>query len=161
MKRLRLFEWTLLALAVLCGIGAFTVKPLVRWLDPEGDLVDSFEGTETEFHSDSNRPRRGGPPSTVPTTAKGLNRFEWDLRFPGATVFEGMIIWDEDPLRGPKAVPGDYQVRVSALGQRQTRSLQVDMDPRSALEILMMGTDLEWNYSENGGVIDVEFARRK
>ncbi len=38
---------------------------------------------------------------------------------------------------------------------------QVDMDPRSALEILMMGTDLEWSYSENGGVIDVEFARRK
>ena len=35
MKRLRPFEWTLLALAVLCGIGAFTVKPLVRELDPE------------------------------------------------------------------------------------------------------------------------------
>jgi hypothetical protein len=38
---------------------------------------------------------------------------------------------------------------------------QVDMNPERALENYMMTTDLDWRYSEDGGVINVELARRK
>jgi hypothetical protein len=60
----------------------------------------------------------------------GLNRFTWDLRYPGASTFDCMILWSASPDRGPVAVPGSYQVRVTANGASETRPLVVRMDPR-------------------------------
>src|SRR5581483_866570 len=37
-------------------------------------------------------PRRGGGVQLVPVN-QGLNRFDWDLRYPDATSFPGMILW--------------------------------------------------------------------
>ncbi len=54
------------------------------------------------------------------TTDPGMNRFVWDLGYPGVNGGGG----------GPAAVPGGYQVRLSAAGQTQTRSFQVLKDPR-------------------------------
>ncbi|HEX7049065.1 MAG TPA: hypothetical protein VF188_02545 [Longimicrobiales bacterium] len=65
-----------------------------------------------------------------PTGDAGLNRFTWDLRYPGAVVFDSMIIWSARPQRGPKAPPGVYRVRLTANGVTQTRSFEVRMDPR-------------------------------
>jgi len=42
---------------------------------------------------------------------KGMNRFVWDLRYPGADRAEGMILWNGTP--GPvTAPPGNYFARV-------------------------------------------------
>ncbi len=41
----------------------------------------------------------------------GLNRVSWDLRYFGATVFEGMVLESPSPDRGPWAPPGEYEVR--------------------------------------------------
>ncbi len=62
--------------------------------------------------------------------AAGTNRFTWDLRYPGATVFEGEVLWSARAEQGPLAVPGNYQVRVTANGQTQTQPLAVKLDPR-------------------------------
>ena len=98
-------------------------------LDAEGQLIDTFTGSKPEYEVDPDIPwwRRGG--STKPTTAKGLNTFSWDLRYKGATDFEGMIIWSARPKRGPKAPLGTYQVRMKAGGETQTHSFGVLMDP--------------------------------
>jgi photosystem II stability/assembly factor-like uncharacterized protein len=72
--------------------------------------------------------RRRTPPK--PTGRAGLNRFTWDLRYPGAATFECMIIWSAQPELGPLAVPGEYQVRVSAGGASETRPLAVRIDRR-------------------------------
>jgi hypothetical protein len=32
----------------------------------------------------------------------GLTRFSWDLRYPGATVFPGMILWSANACVGPR-----------------------------------------------------------
>jgi len=74
-------------------------------------------------------PRRRSAPAR-PTGRAGLNRFTWDLRHPGAVTFECMIIWSAAPDLGPLAVPGDYQVRVTAGGAAETRPLVVRADPR-------------------------------
>jgi photosystem II stability/assembly factor-like uncharacterized protein len=79
-------------------------------------------------------PRRRGA-GAPPTTNAGLNRFTWDLRYPGATAFPCMVIWSAAPEIGPLAVPGTYQVRVTAFNasspsQTATQSLSVRMDPR-------------------------------
>jgi photosystem II stability/assembly factor-like uncharacterized protein len=60
---------------------------------------------------------------------KGLNRFDWDLRYPDATRFPGLILW-AGMLNGPRAVPGTYQVRLTVDGRTVTESFLVRKDPR-------------------------------
>ncbi|MBC2838317.1 glycosyl hydrolase [Robiginitalea sp. SC105] len=98
-------------------------------LDAGGNLIDTFTGSKPKYEKDPNIPwwMQGG--SSKPTTAKGLNTFTWDLRYQGATDFEGMIIWSARPTRGPKAPLGAYQVRMKAGGETQTHSFYIRMDP--------------------------------
>ena len=65
-----------------------------------------------------------------PGTAAGINQFEWDLRYPGATDFPGMIMWSARPQSGPLAVPGKYQVRLTTGGQTLTQQFNIKADPR-------------------------------
>jgi photosystem II stability/assembly factor-like uncharacterized protein len=101
----------------------------IEILDAEGKVVDTFVGKEPEYKPDPNLPwwERGG--SSTPTTGPGLHTFTWDLRYPGATTFEGMIIWSARPAQGPKAPPGDYQVRLTAGDYTQTYPFAIEMDP--------------------------------
>ena len=101
----------------------------IEIMDAEGELISSFTGTEAEYKADPNIPwwRRGG--SSTPTTAKGVNEFTWDLRYPGATTFDGMIIWSGRPGRGPKAPPGEYQVRLTVGDYQKTYPFELKMDP--------------------------------
>jgi photosystem II stability/assembly factor-like uncharacterized protein len=59
----------------------------------------------------------------------GMNRFVWDLHYPGAHRFKGMVFW-AGSTRGPLAVPGTYSVRLTAGGWSMTRPLQVREDSR-------------------------------
>ncbi|MEM6805825.1 MAG: glycosyl hydrolase, partial [Bacteroidota bacterium] len=104
-------------------------KVVIEILDEKGNLIDTFEGTEPKYKVDPNIPwwRRGG--STKPTTAAGMNSFSWDLRYKGASSFDGMIIWSARPTRGPKAPIGKYQVRITVGDQSQTQSFEIKMNP--------------------------------
>ncbi|MBT8220658.1 MAG: glycosyl hydrolase [Bacteroidia bacterium] len=101
----------------------------IEILDASGDIVNRFVGYHEEYKPDPNIPwwRRGG--SSKPTTANGVNEFTWDLRHPGATTFEGMIIWSARPARGPKSPLGKYQARITVGDIVQTKSFNVEMDP--------------------------------
>ena len=101
----------------------------IEILDAGGNIVDAYVGTEPVYKSDPNLPwwMRGG--SSTPTTAKGLNTFTWDLRYPGATTFDGMIIWSARPSSGPKAPPGKYQVRLTAGDYTESYDFELKMDP--------------------------------
>ena len=59
----------------------------------------------------------------------GANRFRWDLRHTGATTVAGMIFWVSRPV-GPLALPGEYQVRVTANGATATERFTIRPDPR-------------------------------
>jgi photosystem II stability/assembly factor-like uncharacterized protein len=71
--------------------------------------------------------RRGGAARV--TTEQGLNRFVWDMRYLDASTFPGMILWAGD-VRGPKAAPGTYTVKLTAAGQTYTQTFEVKKDPR-------------------------------
>jgi len=58
----------------------------------------------------------------------GLNRAVWNLEYPGATTFPGMILWGAS-TSGPAALPGTYQVRLTVDGKSQTQPLIVKKHP--------------------------------
>jgi hypothetical protein len=58
------------------------------------------------------------------TGKKGMNRFTWDMRYPNAREFPGLIMWAGN-TRGPQAPPGRYDVRVSAAGISRTQQFEI------------------------------------
>ena len=70
---------------------------------------------------------RGGAPQTA-TMSTGLNNLTWDLQYPGATTFPGMILWGAT-TNGPLAIPGKYRVRLTADGKVQTQPFVVKKHP--------------------------------
>ena len=101
----------------------------VEILDAQDRVVNTYTGSQPAYEEDPDLPwwQRGG--SSKPTTAQGLNAFTWDLRYPGATTFEGMIIWSARPQRGPKAPPGAYKVRIKTAYGTENRPFSIVMDP--------------------------------
>jgi len=59
----------------------------------------------------------------------GMNRFIWDMRYPDAVRVPGAVLWG-GTLRGPVAVPGVYQVRLTVGNKSMTQSWQWKKDPR-------------------------------
>ena len=66
---------------------------------------------------------RGAAPPRV-GVGSGMNRFTWDLRYPGARDFPGLILW-AGSTRGPVAPPGRYQVKLTANGVSKTQEFAI------------------------------------
>jgi hypothetical protein len=81
-------------------------------------------GEEAEFFAGGGA---GGGPRV--STNPGLNRFVWDMHYPDAVRFPGMILWAGN-TRGPVIVPGTYTVKLTADGQTVTQTFEVKRDPR-------------------------------
>lgn len=104
--------------------------------EPEGEVALTFlnsEGAELRtFTSDT------GTDAPHVQTQAGINRFIWNLRYPGATkvitedlsptLRAGLQPWER--ADGPLVVPGTYQVRLTVNGQAQTRTFELQPDPR-------------------------------
>ena len=61
----------------------------------------------------------------------GLNTISWDMRYKGAKKFEGLVMWWAT-MEGPKAVPGNYKVKMTVNGQlEQEQTFVLNADPRS------------------------------
>lgn len=59
----------------------------------------------------------------------GLNQLGWNLNYPSAKDFEGMVLWWAT-LEGPQALPGTYQLELSWRGQTLTQPFDILADPR-------------------------------
>ena len=112
------------------GKQADSVK--IEILDAAGTVIQSFTGNKPSYPyvDEVVVSVRGYPFVMLPTTAAGLNRYEWDLRYPGSTYFKGLIMWGARPTSGPLALPGQYQVRLTAGGQSSTQPFEIRLDPR-------------------------------
>jgi len=102
----------------------------IEVLDAKNTLIQTFVGSKMKPKIDSTEEddedfRKPNPPSVN----IGLNRFEWNLRYPDASSFKGMILWSAS-VRGPLAPPGKYQVRLTASGKTITQSFEIKIDSR-------------------------------
>jgi photosystem II stability/assembly factor-like uncharacterized protein len=84
-------------------------------------------GAEPAGGGGGGRGGRGGGAPLV-STAPGLNSVTWDLRYPAAVTFPGMILWGASTA-GPTAAPGTFQVRLTTDGKTQTQVLVVKRNP--------------------------------
>ena len=99
-------------------------------LDERGALIQTYTGAKAAKKEETNEDDWfGPPPPPAPGTAAGLNKFSWNLLYPGAKVFDGIIIWGAQMTRGPKAPIGKYQVRLRADGKSFIQSFEIKMNP--------------------------------
>src|SRR5262249_17081924 len=108
-------------------------KVTMEFLDGQGKAIRTFAGTPADAERKPPAPAadEGGfrrPPDPHPAVAAGLHRVSWDLRYPGATDFPGLIMWAAS-ARGPIAPPGAYQVRINVDGQTATQSFAIRREP--------------------------------
>jgi photosystem II stability/assembly factor-like uncharacterized protein len=129
-------------------------KVTIDILDAKGQVVRTFTGTPNDQANNRGRGRGGDTAAAEPGAPgdpaaegefagggrgrggvvnapdkAGLNRFTWDMRYPPAKTFEGMVLWSGN-TQGPEAVPGTYSVRLTADGKSYTEKLILEKDPR-------------------------------
>jgi photosystem II stability/assembly factor-like uncharacterized protein len=105
----------------------------LEFLDGSGKSVNKFSTREAPRPQagpadDEENPFRGAPPARL-TAQAGMNSFVWNLRYPDATTFPGLIMW-AGSTTGPRVSPGKYDVRLTVDGKTQTQSFEVKKDPR-------------------------------
>lgn len=112
--------------------------PISYWLKekPSGGLTLTFKNADgsvirsfkSKVESDD-KDAKSDPGPHAPANA-GLNRFVWDMRYPGAAVVEGQDLrpW-EQPI-GPLVVPGAYSVELTVGDATLSQPLTVLQDPR-------------------------------
>jgi len=116
-----------------------TTDVVIEFLDSSGKSIRKFTGRLPRAGAGGTGPAQpqaagegegffGGAAAPV-TTDAGLNRFVWDMRYTEAVRFPGMILWSGE-TRGPKVVPGNYQVKLTVDGSTMTESFEVKADPR-------------------------------
>ena len=144
----------------------------LEFLDSAGKVVNTYSSRPPERPSipapagveEEENPFRGGPPARVSAQA-GMNRFIWNLRYPDATTFPGLIMW-AGSVTGPRVAPGTYSVRLTVNGKTQTQTFAVKKDPRlnttpeDYAKQLSLALQIRDKLSEaNKGVIQIRQAR--
>jgi len=141
----------------------------LEFLDASGKLVKKFSSKVVEAPAGPAGEEEGffaPPPARVPAQ-QGMNRFVWNLRYPDATSFPGMIMW-AGVVIGPRASPGKYSVRLTVDGKSQTQSFEVKKDPllttttEDYAKQLSLALQVRDKLSEtNDGVIRIREARKQ
>jgi photosystem II stability/assembly factor-like uncharacterized protein len=99
-------------------------------LDSSGNVIRKYSSTEYNTLEEPPDPDDKKPEKQLKPEA-GLNRFVWDLRYEEARHVPGYFLYEYGSgARGPVAVPGHYQVRLTVGGQTQTAGIDLKLDPR-------------------------------
>ena len=92
-------------------------KIKLEFMDKDGTIIKTYSSTSK---------KRGEKIESK----EGFNRFVWNMRYPDAESFPGLIMWSGS-VRGPSAMPGKYNVRLTVDGQVMDSEFEIIPDPRS------------------------------
>ena len=110
----------------------------LEFVAPDGKVIKTYESAAAQPAAPAPAApmqaggggRGGGGAPARPGNRVGHNTFSWDMRYPDAATFRGMILWAGN-TRGPLALPGVYTVRMTAGGEAQSQTFRLMADPRS------------------------------
>ncbi len=108
-------------------------KVTIEILDSQGGVINTYTGAAE---------KEGAKPDVAPTgdeegfrrqaprvaTKAGMNRFVWNMLYADAKDFPGIIMW-AGSTRGPSAVPGSYQVRLTVGADTKTAGFTIRKNP--------------------------------
>ena len=94
-----------------------SAKVTIEFLEANGDLVRKYSNTSKEKDEKIE-------------VEEGNNLMVWNMRYPNAERFDGMIMWAAG-VTGPRAVPGMYTVKLTVDGKSQEQTFEILADPRS------------------------------
>jgi photosystem II stability/assembly factor-like uncharacterized protein len=115
----------------------------IEILDSQGQVIRKYSSLKNEVPDEPLDPDDKKPEKEIKVEA-GLNRFVWNLRYESANRVPGYYLWEYNGgARGPLALPGSYQVRLTVDGKSQTAPLEVKLDPR----VLVSQADLEKQFN--------------
>jgi photosystem II stability/assembly factor-like uncharacterized protein len=98
-------------------------------LDTQGKVVRHLSSKDKKKNDQPPEwPDQVETPRIIPA-AEGMNRFAWDLHYDDPIETPGAFYYGEGP-RGPLALPGEYQVKLTVGGKTQTAPLHLVIDPR-------------------------------
>src|SRR5438477_148521 len=99
-------------------------------LDSSGQVVRHLSSKEKkEGEQPPEWPDRVERVKSIPAK-EGMNRFAWDLRYNDPIQIPGAFYSSTGP-KGPLALPGDYQVKLTVGEKLQTAPLRLVIDPRT------------------------------
>ena len=108
-----------------------TIDSLVRSGVPRDSAMRLARGPQAGGPGGGGGGRFGGGGSGRPSARAGINTFNWNMRYPDAASFQGMIMW-AGGVTGPVAPPGTYTVRLrttAAGGSTDTASFKLMKHP--------------------------------
>jgi photosystem II stability/assembly factor-like uncharacterized protein len=115
----------------------------VEILDGQGQVIRKYSSLKTQVPDEPLDPDDKKPEKEIKVEA-GLNRFLWDFRYEEANRVPGYYLWEYNSgAKGPLALPGKYQVRLTADGKSQTVPLELKLDPR----VQVSQADLEKQFN--------------
>ena len=102
----------------------------VEILDGAGNVIRKYSSNKLQPLDEPLSPDDKKPEKEIKPEV-GLNRFLWDLHYQGASRVPDYYLFEyKDGASGPLALPGQYQVRLTADGKSQTAPLELKLDPR-------------------------------
>jgi len=107
----------------------------LSFYESDGDLIRTYS-TKAKEKADKLK------------VAKGGNQFSWNMTYPAAKKFDGMIMWWAS-LNGPQAVPGDYKVTLKVGEVEQSQDFKILKDPRS--EVSMADIQKQFDFIKGVG----------
>ena len=99
-------------------------------LDASGALVRSVSSKQLEPPDEPLDPDDEKPKPQL-ELRQGMNRYVWDMRYQEVPRLPNYYLYEyQDGTRGPLALPGQYQVRLTADGKTYTAPIEIKLDPR-------------------------------
>jgi photosystem II stability/assembly factor-like uncharacterized protein len=96
---------------------ADSVMVSLTFMEIDGDTIKNFS-------------TKAKDESAKLTLKKGGNMFRWDMRYPDAEKFDGMILW-WGSMSGPVALPGFYKVVLNIYGEDHVQTFEIKANPLS------------------------------
>ncbi|MBX2969961.1 MAG: glycosyl hydrolase [Cyclobacteriaceae bacterium] len=122
----------------------------LEFLQADGKLIKKY----------STKPNPKDKVEKLTLKQPGMNKFNWNMRYPEADRFDGLILWASS-LNGPRALPGTYKARLTVNGKVQETEFEILKDPRSDATDADMKAQFDFAQEVLGKVNETHTAIKK